>query len=74
MQRIAKGLKEVISLINRLLDRLAYWDWHKYWPLRDLLCKLGRHDLCHPGIEGEDIVLTCFYCGQRRRYIGAAVF
>ena len=51
---------------------MRWWNWHKHWPLRDLLCKLERHDFDYPTVDGDDIVLTCFYCGKKRRCIGAA--
>lgn len=51
---------------------LRWWNWHKHWPLRGLLCNLDRHDFDHPTIDGDDILLMCVYCGKKRRCIGAA--
>lgn len=50
----------------------AWWNWHKKWPLRDLLCKLERHDFDHARIDGEDIVIKCFYCQKGRKCVRAA--
>lgn len=48
-----------------------WWNWHKRWPLRDLLCKLERHDYEHPRVVAKGILLTCFYCEHQKLCLGA---
>lgn len=51
---------------------MGWYHLHKTWPLRKVFCKLERHDFDLPQIKEGDIVLTCFYCGKKRRCVGAA--
>lgn len=40
---------------------------HKKWPLRDLCCRIGRHDYEAVGLDGKWMVLECFYCQHGKK-------
>ena len=63
-------------MMEWIYDKFGFWyhrtNWHKYPPISQLMCWLGRHDFepVDPGIEvtGRSawITLKCFYCDHRK--------
>ncbi len=40
---------------------------HKKRFVRDLLCRIGRHDYEAVGLDRNWMVLECFYCERRKK-------
>lgn len=43
--------------------------WHKLWPVRPVMCWMGRHDYMVEHLMDKGAMLMCFYCEKRKHQI-----